>query len=85
MAAGRPVILAIDGVIRDVIEAAQAGVVVSPGDAESLANAVRSLAEDRQKGLTLGQNGRRYVETYFDRAVVAEKLNRLLEEILAEK
>jgi glycosyltransferase involved in cell wall biosynthesis len=85
MAAGRPVILAVDGVIRDVIEAAQAGVVVSPGDAESLANAVRSLAEDRQKSLTLGQNGRRYVETYFDRAVVAEKLNRLLEEILAEK
>jgi glycosyltransferase involved in cell wall biosynthesis len=84
MAAGRPVILAIDGVIRDVVESAQCGIVVPPGDAESLANAIRLLAKSPKKGLTLGQNGRRYVETYFDRAVVAEKLNQLLESILKE-
>ena len=37
MAAGRPVILAIDGVIRQVVEQAEAGVFVSPGDASALA------------------------------------------------
>jgi glycosyltransferase involved in cell wall biosynthesis len=84
MAAGRPVILAIDGVIRDVVESAQCGIVVPPGDAESLANAIQLLAKSLEQGLTLGQNGRRYVETYFDRAVVAEKLNQLLESILKE-
>ena len=37
MAAGRPVILAIDGVIRQVIEEAGAGVFVPPGDPAALA------------------------------------------------
>lgn len=81
MAAGRPVILAIDGVIREVVEAAQGGVIVPPGDPESLGNAIRLLADDRQKCEFLGQNGRRYVESHFDRAVVAEKLNKLIEQM----
>ena len=74
MAAGRPVILAIGGVIRDVVETAQGGIPVPPGDAESLAEAIRTLEEDRQNGRILGQNGRRYVEGHFDRASLAEKL-----------
>ena len=82
MAAGRPVILAIDGVIRDVVESAQCGIVVPPGDVETLANAIRFLSRNRQQGLSLGQNGRRYVETNFDRAVVAEQLNMLIDSIL---
>ena len=84
MAAGRPVILAIDGVIRDVVESAQCGIIVPPGDAESLANAIQLLAREPKQGLILGQNGRRYVETYFDRAVLAEQLNVLLESILRD-
>jgi glycosyltransferase involved in cell wall biosynthesis len=82
MAAGRPVILAIDGVIRDVVESAQCGIVVQPGDAESLANAIRLLASEPEQGSLLGQNGRDYVEAHFDRAVVAEQLNMLLDSIL---
>ena len=38
MAAGRPVILAIDGVIREVIESANGGIFVHPGNDESLAS-----------------------------------------------
>src|SRR3990170_1992371 len=44
MAAGRPVLLAIDGVIRQVIEEEQAGVAVAPGDPAALAAGVRRLA-----------------------------------------
>jgi glycosyltransferase involved in cell wall biosynthesis len=78
MAAGRPVILAIDGAIREVVESAQCGIVVHPGDAKSLGEAIRALAGDRQRRMLLGQNGRRYVKTHFDRPVVAEKLNTLI-------
>ena len=85
MAAGRPVILAIDGVIREVVESAQCGVVVPPGDAESLGEAIRLLAGDRNQGLVLGLNGRRYIETHFDRTVVANQLNVLLESILVNR
>jgi glycosyltransferase involved in cell wall biosynthesis len=81
MAAGRPVILAIDGVIRDVVESAQCGIVVPPGDAEFLAHAIQLLAREPKHGSILGQNGRQYVEAHFDRAVVAEKLNMLIDSI----
>ena len=46
MAAGRPVVLAIDGVIREVVEAAGCGEFVQPGDPQALAGAVRRLAAD---------------------------------------
>jgi glycosyltransferase involved in cell wall biosynthesis len=74
MAAGRPVLLAIDGVIREVVETAQAGVFVPPGDPQSLAGAIQSLYQDRQGARLLGENGRRYVATHFDRTALAEQL-----------
>jgi glycosyltransferase involved in cell wall biosynthesis len=83
MAAGRPVILAIDGVIREVVETAQAGLVVPPGDAQSLAGAIRELHEDCQIGSILGQNGRRYVEAHFDRTVWAERLLEIMTGMVA--
>ncbi|HIE58175.1 MAG TPA: glycosyltransferase WbuB [Anaerolineales bacterium] len=82
LAAGRAVILAIDGVIREVVEAAQGGIVVPPGDADALAAAIRALARDPQQCKSLGRNGRRYVETHFDRTVVAEKLHEIMQEII---
>jgi glycosyltransferase involved in cell wall biosynthesis len=82
MAAGRPVALAIGGVIRDVVEAAGAGIVVPPGDAGAQAGAIRSLAGKRQKSCEMGLNGRRYVEAHFDRAALAEKLAELVEDMV---
>jgi glycosyltransferase involved in cell wall biosynthesis len=81
MAAGRPVILAIDGVIREVVEQAQGGVFTPPGDAAALAEAIRQLADNPEQGQAMGMSGRRYVEAHFDRPVLAEKLAALVEEM----
>ena len=81
MAAGRPVILAIDGVIRQVVEDARAGVFVQPGDASALAEAVVSLAENQEKARAMGIRGREYIQENFDRAQMAEKLNRIIAEL----
>ncbi len=54
MAAGRPVVLAIDGVIREVVEAAEAGIFVPPGDPGALAAALETLAADQTKRRTPG-------------------------------
>ncbi|HJW89600.1 MAG TPA: glycosyltransferase family 4 protein [Anaerolineales bacterium] len=81
MAAGRPVILAIQGVIREVVEQAGAGLPVSPGDAPALAAAIRQLAQDQESGRVMGARGRQAVEQLFDRPVLAEKLARLMEEL----
>jgi glycosyltransferase involved in cell wall biosynthesis len=82
MAAGRPVILAIDGVIRQVIDQAQAGLPVPPGNAQALASAIRRLYEDRNLGRAMGANGRRFVEKHFDRAIHAQKVVQIMERIV---
>jgi glycosyltransferase involved in cell wall biosynthesis len=79
MAAGRPTLLAMEGVIREVIEQAEAGIPVPPGDPQALANALRQLADDPQASRQMGLNARRYLETHFDRAELARKLAELLE------
>lgn len=83
MAAGRPVALAIDGVIREVVEAAACGIFAQPGDPAALASAIRTLASDPERSRKMGMKGRRYVEAHFSRSMLAEKLARILEEMTA--
>lgn len=80
MAAGKPVVLAIDGEIRKVVEQAQAGVWAPPGDPAALAEALARLADNPETGREMGARGRRYVESHFDRAVLAAKLERVFKE-----
>jgi glycosyltransferase involved in cell wall biosynthesis len=82
MAAGKPVVLAIEGVIRKVIEEAQAGIPVSPGSSQELAQAVYKLATSPDERDGMGRNGRAYVTEHFDRAMLADKLEKLMQEML---
>jgi glycosyltransferase involved in cell wall biosynthesis len=81
MAAARPVILAIDGVIRELIETAHAGIPVTPGRPAEIAAAVRKLYENPPLGREMGISGRTYVEIHFSRAIQAEKLALLVEDM----
>ncbi len=83
MAAGRPVVLAIDGVIREVVEAASAGVFTPPGSPAELARAVDQLAGDQESARAMGRNGRQYLKGHFDRQRLAEKLADILEQLVA--
>lgn len=73
LAAGRPIIQVIDGVSREIVETAKAGIFVPPGNAEALAAAVVDLALDRTKAKTMGMNGRAYVIAHFDRRQLARQ------------
>ncbi len=81
MAAGKPVVLAIDGVIRQVVEDAQAGIFVPPGDATAMAEAIRSLAAHPEQARQMGLAGREYVSRHFNRAGLTEKLALLVEDM----
>jgi len=81
MAASRPVVLAIDGVMRAVVEEAGAGIAVPPGDSHALAVAIRDLAANREHSLEIGEAGRRCIEEKFNRNAMAGKLVLLLEEM----
>jgi glycosyltransferase involved in cell wall biosynthesis len=80
MAAGRPTVLAINGAIREVIETADGGTFVTPGDPEALAQAVLAYYRDPERRRRHGQNARRYVATTFDRTQQAVKLRALLQQ-----
>lgn len=78
MAAGRPVLLAIDGVVRQVIESAGAGVFVPPGNASALAAAIRDLAARPADAKRMGAAGRAYLEAHFDRRQLAAQMETAL-------
>jgi glycosyltransferase involved in cell wall biosynthesis len=82
MAAGRPVVLAMEGVIREVIEEANAGIAIPPGDPKSLADAISTLAADPQEGTAMGRRGCAYVKAHFDRPIQAKKLGKLIENVV---
>jgi glycosyltransferase involved in cell wall biosynthesis len=77
------VALAIDGVIRDVVETADCGFFATPGNAEEIAEAIHKLAADATQSRAMGLKGRKYLEENFSRAVIGEKLIKLLEEIIS--
>jgi lipopolysaccharide/colanic/teichoic acid biosynthesis glycosyltransferase len=83
MAAGRPTILAIDGVIREVVETAGAGVFVPPGDDRALAETVLALSADRQSAADMGRRARAYVIKHFDRRQQAHDFVALLNRLPA--
>ena len=79
-AAGRPIALAIDGVIREVVEAAGCGIFAEPGDPRALADAIGRLAEDPEGSRRMGMAGRAYLESHFSREQMAERLVRVMED-----
>lgn len=81
MAAGKPVILAIDGVIRDVIESSGGGIYVQPGDAQAIARAVQTLAADPETAARMGRAGRAYVSDHFERKQQAAAMLELMLEL----
>ena len=82
MAAGRPTILAIDGVIREVIEESGGGLFVPPGEEAALADAAVQLRDNRDRSRAMGVAARRYVTEKFDRGFHATRLVELLEQIV---
>ena len=83
MACARPVILGVDGQARQIVEQANAGIVIEPENSGALVQAINQLAENRQLGTALGQRGREYILQNFSRRSTAEKyidiLTRLVE------
>lgn len=81
MAAGKPVLLAIQGVIEEVVTSADCGIAVEPGNAPALARAIKQLADDPAASQQMGLNGRRAVEQHFDRELAAGQFETLFREV----
>lgn len=65
------------------VESAECGLVVAPGDLKGAAEAYVRLARDADLRRQLGEAGRRAAETTYNRRVIAERLDELLQEVVA--
>jgi glycosyltransferase involved in cell wall biosynthesis len=84
-ACGCPVILSIKGEARRVLELADAGVFVEPGDAGHMAQLVLQLRGDPEVLLRYGENGRCFVEAHYSRQRLAVRLEELLLNVIGSK
>src|SRR5882724_13091435 len=71
MSCEKPVIVAVDGQARKIVEEAGAGIFVEPEDSHELSEAIRSLAADAARRRNMGANGRQYILNRFSREQTA--------------
>ena len=81
MSCGRPVIVAVDGQAREILENAQAGLYVEPENANALASAILTLHSDPCLCRSFGDNGRRWITQYMSRRQTAEKYLEVLKSV----
>lgn len=79
MSAARPVILAIDGAARGLLERAGAGVYVPPESPEQLADAVCELSRHPERCKQYGESGLRFVRAHCSRESLANEYLAVLE------
>ncbi len=85
MACERPVIVAVDGQARQIVEQGQAGVFVEPEDVESLVETIVSLANDPERRRKMGVSGRKYILSNFSRETTAQRYISLLHEVVSQR
>jgi len=71
MACERPVIVAVDGQARQIVEEAGAGVFVEPENSKELVRAILNLAKDPEHRRKMGSNGRQYIVNKLSREKTA--------------
>ncbi len=79
MACERPVIVAVDGQARHIVEEAGAGVFVEPENHKALVESVIRLAADIEKRRQMGASGRQYIVNKYSREKTAQDYVRVLE------
>jgi colanic acid biosynthesis glycosyl transferase WcaI len=85
MSCERPVILAVDGQARRILEDAGAGLVIEPENSRALVQSVKQLMADLDLGIALGRKGREYIQKNFSRAHTAAKYIDVLQALTDER
>jgi glycosyltransferase involved in cell wall biosynthesis len=82
MASGVPCIVAVEGLISDVLERSNAGKTVPFGDTQGLIKSISDLLIDGNERRLMSQNARNYAEAHFNPDRVADAYESALKLIL---
>ncbi len=85
MACERPVIVAVDGQARQIVETAHAGVFVEPENSKALVKAILDLAGESERRRQMGASGRAYIVNQFSREKTARDYITVLQALLLEE
>jgi glycosyltransferase involved in cell wall biosynthesis len=81
MSCKKPILLAIDGVSRQLIEDAKCGYYVEPENIEEIVSKISKILKKPEELIELGLNGYKYSKLYFDRNVLATEYIKRLESV----
>jgi glycosyltransferase involved in cell wall biosynthesis len=85
MSCKKPILMAIDGVSRELVEAAGAGCYVEPENTAEYNRIVRAYLKDPQRLIREGESGYRYAKENFDREVLAKRYVADIERVVKKK
>jgi len=84
MSCARPVILAVRGQAKRVLEAAGGGICIEPDDPQALCSAILRLQERPELREEMGRSGRSYIIRELSRERTAEQYFAILQQVLGE-
>jgi glycosyltransferase involved in cell wall biosynthesis len=82
MSCNTPILLAIDGVSRELVELADCGVYVEPENPKDIADKLIDIYTQKDRLLEMGVNGYKYAKLHFDREKLAEEYLQYLENVI---
>jgi glycosyltransferase involved in cell wall biosynthesis len=82
MACKKPILMAIDGVSRDLVEQADAGIFVQPENSQDFAQKIMQYLSNPSEINIQGENGYRFAKENFYRMVLANKYLNLIQKSL---
>ncbi|WP_418637380.1 glycosyltransferase family 4 protein [Winogradskyella sp.] len=83
MSCKRPILLAIDGVSRELINDAKCGIYVEPENIDDIVRGVKELANKSTEEIEkMGENGYLFAKEHFDREYLAKKYMKKINQIL---
>jgi glycosyltransferase involved in cell wall biosynthesis len=85
LAAGKPILAAIDGDAGDIVRSAQAGLVCPSSNAQKLAEAVHFLFKmPQEERFSFGQNGREAACKFYTKEVLVDHIAQLLKDVVSK-
>jgi glycosyltransferase involved in cell wall biosynthesis len=86
MSCKTPVLMAIDGVSRELVEEAKCGIYIEPENIEEFNKHIRAYINDGERLKREGNNGYDYAKKHFDRDVLAKKyLEEIKTKVISQK
>ncbi len=82
MSCRKPIIIAIDGVARKLVEDAGAGLFVEPENPDAFVEALVALKNDPDRRAAMGASGRRHAVEHYSRAAMGDRYLEILDRLV---